>query len=380
MMKRDLPGGSWARVSNFSGPGFWSLLVFFIPCLLLAGCGGLQRVPNPTSVNPPTFPQPQVAIAPSPAELPAELPPPPTENRAFVLVNGTPQYRIGPGDVLDLVITRGPIQDKIQTIVRSSGKIFVLLAEVNVDGLTIEQAGSAIAKELAPFFRNPSVEVQVKEYNSKKVSVFGSVGTMTRASGVTLPLTGRLTLIEAIGKSGGFHANASMDKVRVTRADGKSYIVNMFKYMQEGDLTLEFVLDAGDIVFVPEAVKGEEQVVYLLGEVKKPGPVPYFPKLTMAQLIAQAGGWTDGALFEESAIVRASSEVTEIITVDLRRLLLEGDKRIDQYLRPNDVVFVPRTSIANWNAFVNQLIPTFTLINQPVSTILSIRALKDFNR
>ena len=121
----------------------------------------------------------------------------------------------------------------------------------------------------------------------------------------------------------------------------------MFRYMQGGDPSLEFVLDTDDTVFVPEAVKGEEEVVYLLGEVKKPGPIPYFPKLTMGQIIAQAGGWTDGALFEESAIVRATPEATEIYTVDLRRLLLLGEKRIDQFLQPNDVVFVPRTPIAN---------------------------------
>jgi protein involved in polysaccharide export with SLBB domain len=148
--------------------------------------------------------------------------------------------------------------------------------------------------------------------------------------------------------------------------------------MQEGDPALEFVLDAGDTIVVPEQVKGEERRVFLLGEVKTPGPVPYFPNLTLGQLIAQVGGWTDGALFEESAIIRSASGVTEIFTVDLRRLLLEGEKRIDQYLKPNDVVFVPRTPIANWNAFVNQIRPTFELINQPLYTVLSIKAIGDF--
>ncbi|OGB96622.1 MAG: hypothetical protein A2Z31_06555 [candidate division NC10 bacterium RBG_16_65_8] len=291
---------------------------------------------------------------------------------------GVPLYRIGPGDVLDLVITRGPIQDKLQSTVRSSGKIFVLLTEVNVEGLTVEQAGAAIAKDLLEYFRNPSVDVHVKEFNSKKVWVFGALGAVTRASGVALPLTGRLNVIEAVGKAGGFHANASMDKVRVTRPDGKSYVVNLFRYMQEGDPALEFVLDAGDTVFVPEQVKGEERRVYLLGEVKTPGPVPYFPNLTLAQIIAQAGGWTDAARYDQAAVIRSAAGVTEILTVDLRRLLLEGERRIDQYLRPNDVVFVPRTPIANWNAFIGQIRPTFDLMNQPLYTILSIKALKEF--
>ncbi|MBI4536558.1 MAG: SLBB domain-containing protein [candidate division NC10 bacterium] len=291
-----------------------------------------------------------------------------------------PQYRIGVGDVLDLTVTRGPSQEKLQTTVRSDGTIFVLLAEIPVDGLTTEQAAGAISKQLAAFFKNPRVDVQVKEFNSKKLRVFGAVGTSALALGAVLPLTGRLTLPEAIAKAGGFSANANMERVRVTRANGKVYFVNMFRYLQEGDPSLEFPLDAGDTVFVPTQVKAPEQRVYLLGEVKAPGPVPYFPNLTMGQLIAQVGGWTDGALYEEAAVIRAAPEVTEILTVDLRQLLLEGDKQIDQYLRPNDIVFVPRTKIASWNAFVSQILPTFTLINQPVSTVLQIKALSDLSQ
>jgi polysaccharide biosynthesis/export protein len=354
------------------------LAVLILLAASLSGCGGLWKSSHSTSVNAPTFPQPQAALPASPADVPTELPPPVTQNNVFVMVGGTPEYRIGPGDVLDVVITRGPTQDKIQATVRSSGKIFVLLVEVMVDGLTTDQAGAVISKELAVYFRNPWVDVQVKEYNSKKVTVFGSVGSIVRASGTSIPLTGRMTVMEAIGKAGGFNTNASMNRVRVTRANGQSYLVNMFQLMQEGDPALVFILDAGDAVFVPEQVRGEERRVFLLGEVKTPGPVPYFPNLTMGQVVAQVGGWTDAASYENAAIIRSADGVTEILTVDLRQLLIEGDRRIDQYLRPSDVVFVPRTPIANWNAFINQIKPTFELINQPLYTILSIKALKSF--
>ena len=280
--------------------------------------------------------------------------------------------------MLDSSSRRGPTQDKIQTAVRSSGTVIVLLAEVKVDGLTTEQAGRPSLKNLAVFFRTPTVDVQVKEYNSKKATVFGAVGASGRASGSHDPADGPDDRHGGHRQGGRLSTERRLDKVRVTRADGKTYVVNMFRYMQEGDPALEFVLDAGDAVFVPEQVKGEERRVFLLGEVKTPGPVPYFPNLTLGQLIAQVGGWTDGALFDESAIIRSAAGVTEIFTVDLRRLLLEGEKRIDQFLRPNDVVFVPRTPIANWNAFIGQLRPTFELINQPLYTVLSIKALKDF--
>ncbi|MFA5027840.1 MAG: polysaccharide biosynthesis/export family protein [Candidatus Methylomirabilota bacterium] len=347
--------------------------------LALAGCGGLWKPSRSTTVNAPTFPQPEGAVLPQPKEPPTPLPPPVSENATFRLVGGAAQYRIGVGDVLDLTVMRGAAPDKIQATVRPDGKIFVLLTEIAVDGLTANEAASAVKRELATFFRNPQVEVQVKEFHSKKIRVFGAVGVATRASSSLLPLTGRTSLLEAIGKAGGFHANAEMEKVRVTRADGKAYTVNMYRFMQEGDAGLDFILDAGDTVFVPELVKGAEQRVYLIGEVKAPGPVPYIPRLTMGQLIAQVGGWTDGALYEEAAVIRARPDVTEILTVDLRQLLLEGNKRIDQYLLPNDIVFVPRTKIASWNAFISQILPTFNLANQPLSTVLQIKAIQDLN-
>jgi polysaccharide export outer membrane protein len=347
-------------------------------CLFLVGCGGLQKPSYSTAVNAPTFPQPQALPAPSPAEAPTELPPPPTANSAFATIAGVAHYLIGPGDILDIMVTRGPTQEKFQPVVRPTGTVNVILVEVKVAGLTTDQAATAIAQELSVFFRRPTVDVQVKEYHSKKVTVFGAVGSQGRASASTVPLTGRVTLMEAIAKAGGFQQNASLDRVRVTRASGKTYTVNVFRFLQDGDLSQEFVLDAGDAVFVPEQVKGEERRVYLLGEVKTPGPAPYFPNLTLAQLIAQVGGWTDAARYDEAAIIRSGAGVTEILTVDLRRLLLEGDRRIDQYLKPNDVVFVPRTPIANWNAFIGQIRPTFDLINQPLYTILSIKAIESF--
>ncbi len=327
--------------------------------------------PAATVVNPETFPQ---AIPTYTAPLPSELPPPVTENSTFVTIDGIPQYRIGPGDLLEIFVTKGPSQEKIQVPVRAHGRISVGLVEVQVGGLTADQAAMEITRALSVYFRKPLVDVVVKEYNSKKVSVLGAVGTTPRGGIGTIPLTGRTTLLEVIAKAGGLAPTASLERVRVTRESGKAYTVNMFQYIQEGDLSQEFILDAGDVVFVPERVPGEERRVFLLGEVKTPGPVPYYPSLSVSQLLAQVGGWTDGALFEEARIIRPDPKTPEIIAVDLGRLILDGDRRIDQFLRPNDVVFIPRTRIANWNAFLAQLRPTLEFLSIPFQNFLVIRA------
>lgn len=352
------------------GVAFLAISLLFAPVL---GACARYTLPAPTSVNPETIPQ---TASPAAPVIPQELPPPVTENRTFVTIDGVPQYRIGPGDVLEVFITRGSTQERLQIPVRANGRISVSFVELSVDGLTADQAAQKIARELSVYFRRPSLEVQVKEFNSKKISVLGAIGPTPRGGVGTIPLTGRTTLLEAITKAGGLASNASLERVRVTRENGKAYTVNMFQYVQEGDLSQDFVLDSGDVIFVPERVAGEGRRVFLLGEVKAPGPIPYFPNLTLAQLMAQAGGWTDSALFEETRIIRSDPKAPQIIEIDLNRLLLQGDQRIDQLLKPNDIVFIPRTPIANWNAFLAQLRPTLeflTLSLQPVILYETIR-------
>ena len=324
--------------------------------LMLAACYRLP-IPAATTVNPETFPQP---IPPEVQRVPENPPPFVTANQTFVMIEGIPMYRIGPGDVLDILVTRGATQDKIQANVRATGRISVLQVEVNVDGSTTEQAASEIVRELSRFFRNPIVDVSVKEYNSKKLSILGAIG-QAGGRGAVLSLTGRTTLVEAIARVGGFGATARTEEIRIARGD-KTYTVNMFQYIQEADRVGDIVLDAGDVVLVPDRTREEEQRVFVLGEVKTPGPVPFRPRMTVGQLVAQVGGWTDGARIQEARIIRGDPKSPEIIGLDLDRLILNGDQRIDQYLRPTDVVLIPRTSIADWNSYLAQLRPTLEFI------------------
>lgn len=347
-------------------------VMVLLSTLSLVACARMAP-PKTTSVNPETFPQVVPPLIPA---VPQELPPPVLENRTFVTIDGVSQYRLGAGDLLEVFITRGSTQERLQIPVRANGRISLNFVEASVDGLTADQAAREIAKQLFVYFRNPTVEVQVKEYNSKKVSVLGAVSLTPRGGIGTIPLTGRTTLLEVIAKAGGLAPNASLERVRVTREPGKSYNVNLFRYIQEGDLSQDFVLDTGDVIFVPERIPGEERRVFLLGEVRAPGPIPYFPNMTLAQLIAQAGGWTEGALFEETRIIRPDPQTPEIIGIDLGRLMLDGDRRIDQFLRPNDIVFIPRTRIANWNAFLAQLRPTLEFLSLPFQPIFTIKALE----
>jgi protein involved in polysaccharide export with SLBB domain len=351
-------------------------LIFLTLILVSVALQSCAVYPQPvaTVVNPETFPQPVLPEAPP---VPSEIPPPVTENRTFVTIDGIPQYKIGAGDVLEVFFTKGPAQERILAPVRANGRVTVSYSEVSVGGLTADQAAAEITKALSVYYRKPVIDVQVKEYNSKKVSVIGAIAAAVRGGIGTIPLTGRMTLIELISRAGGLAPNAGIERVRVTSESGKAYTVNLYRYVQEGDLSQDFIMDAGDAVFVPERAPGEDPRVFMLGEVKVPGPVPYFPNLTLSRLIAAAGGWSDTALFHEARIIRGDLRNPEIISIDLARLVLDGDRRIDQLLRPNDLVFVPRLPITNWNVLLAHLRPTLEFITLPFTAATNIKTTQD---
>ena len=98
--------------------------------------------------------------------------------------------------------------------------------------------------------RDPSVAVDVKEYNSKRVVVLGQV----QKPG-SFPLTPGFTLIQAISLAGGFNSIANRDRVNLTRKTGKTAktIVVSADAITDGSLP-DIPLQAGDTIFVTERV------------------------------------------------------------------------------------------------------------------------------
>jgi polysaccharide export outer membrane protein len=308
----------------------------------------------------------------------AALPPPAvTENRAFATVNGVPLYRIGPGDVLEVTVTRGLTQERQTVTVRSDGTVSVGLATAKVDGATVEEAADRLREGLAQYFREPRVEVAVKDYVSKRVTLLGAVGAVAGKGGTgAYTLTGRNTLSEVLTKAGGAAPNADLQHVQIARADGSRYTVNLFRLVTEGDLAEDPVLDAGDTVFIPSltaaAAAGAEQArVFIFGEARAPGAYAYSSNMRVSQALAMAGGVSESGLAQSVRVIRGSLDKPEIIEANFEKLLVDGDRRQDVPLQPGDIVMIPRTGIGNWNAFLAQIRPTLEFLTLTTATVSS---------
>jgi len=115
-----------------------------------------------------------------------------------------------------------------------------------------------------------------------------------------------------------------------------------------------------------------EKKIIVLGEVEKPGVYNFSAGMTTVQAIALAGGYKNTAVLSDTRIVRGNLDNPELIQVDLHKTAKGKDTR-DVLLAQNDVIFVPRSTIGDWNNFINlYLRPTLEVISLPINSASTV--------
>lgn len=99
----------------------------------------------------------------------------------------------------------------------------------------------------------------------------------------------------------------------------------------------EFITDANVTVIV---IGTHSQKVYMIGAVKKEGPLPYTYKMTIMQALTEAGGLTDYAKRKKIYVLRAQRGKETKIPFDYDAVL-KGKDMEHVWLLPNDTVVVP---------------------------------------
>ena len=165
--------------------------------------------------------------------------------------SGTEDTTLGPGDIF-IVKVFGEANLSGKYRVSAKGTIdFPLIGTVRVLALTPPQVAKMLRKRLAKdYLKQPHVSVFVDTYQSKKISVFGSV----RKPG-TFNYINNMSIIEAITLAGGFTPLASKNKTTVTRHEKG---VKKRYNLPVDDIGIgsapNYLLQPGDVVFVPERV------------------------------------------------------------------------------------------------------------------------------
>jgi protein involved in polysaccharide export with SLBB domain len=296
----------------------------------------------------------------------------PLENEVFATVNGIEEYKVGPGDLLEITYWEANTPKKEEILIRADGKIsFGFVEDLYVNGLTISRLDNLLTKHIKKYLKRPRLDVIVKEYNSKTITLLGAI--QYRNEHGTGPgkyrLSGKTTLLESLTKAGGPSANANLNFVNIRRKNGDSITINLFKAINQGDPSKDFVLDNGDVVFIPKLDKNSRRV-YVFGEVERPGSYTFdSEKIRLVDAISEAGGATTFASKSGTRIVRGDITKPEIITANLSNLLENGDQSQNVVLVSGDLVYVPRSGWGNINLFAKRIRPLLELILWPARVV-----------
>lgn len=265
-------------------------------------------------------------------------------------------YLLGPGDVVEVVVYGVPELSRTVTV-RPDGMISLpLIGDVQASGLTPDQLGARATEMFSRFVQGPRVTVIVREFRRIRVSVLGQV---VRPGLYDLPVGA--TILDALASAQGVTPDAGLLEAKLIR--GRESVPLDLERLLRGELDANRALENGDAVVIPEDLTSR---VYVVGEVTRPGVFPLRGAMTVLQAIALAGGPTRRAQLNKVHLIRrmgpplqqaetnALATVvvarhqpdTQIIALDLRRLLRDGDVAQDVALRRGDVVFVPDNPMA----------------------------------
>jgi polysaccharide export outer membrane protein len=237
-------------------------------------------------------------------------------------------YVIGPQDVLTIQVFDQADLGGRYTVETDGTFSFPLIGRVQAGGMTLRAFEAELRKKLADgYFRNPQVTVAVEQYRSQRVFVMGEV----RAPG-PVPLTGGMTLIEALSRAGSTLPSASGEIaiVRVPQGakgpimpdvDKHADIVRVsIRDLESGSMKQNVALHDGDTIFVSRA-----ESVYVFGQVKAPGAYAIQKDTTVLQALSLAGGVTENAAMNRVKIIRIIKGEKKEVKVKLTDIVLPGD-------------------------------------------------------
>ncbi|MFM7424743.1 MAG: SLBB domain-containing protein [Elainella sp.] len=305
------------------------------------------------------------------------------------LTRGEDAYSLGGGDQVRIDIFRLEQYSGETTVLIDGSLNLPVIGNVNVAGMTLQQAAAAIAARYSQqrILRNPLVTVSLLAARPVKVGVAGEVNhpglyTLEQAEGQVPTLT---QILEA---AGGIRQSADLRRVELRRPQSSGVEeliqVDLWQFLQTGDRRYNVTLRDGDSVLIPTATQinleessqlatasfaaetAQSINIAVVGEVFRPGPhtvtgtaraaeagLPGGTTIqgtapTVTRAIQVAGGILPTADVRSVKIHRRSRDGREqSFSVNLWQLLQTGDLSQDAILQDGDTVIVDQATEVN---------------------------------
>lgn len=311
----------------------------------------------------------------------------------------TPPYKLGPGDSIYMKISNVEGFEANVRIIPDGTVSLPRIGQVNLMGLTIEEAKQKITAQYERIIKRPLLYLDLRSTRPIRVSISGQVqrpgiysltsnenNRIANSDGgevTTISSNGWPTLIDAIQKAGGINHRANLKNIVIKRKiNNLEYVslkVNYWDSIVKGSIFNNPLIYDGDNIIISKAKKlsTEESIkisesnlaapsitVNVIGEVKKPGPYGIKANSPLSQAILSAGGISNRGKRNNIELVRLNPNGS----VNVRSLKFNYKSLKNSNLNPplidGDIIVVNRST---WTA----LNDSFKNIVQPVGPILN---------
>lgn len=235
------------------------------------------------------------------------------------------QYRLATGDVIRITVFQNPDLSLEARISETGAISYPLLGSVSLGGMTLTQAEKRIVDGLRDgnFVKQPQVSILVTQVRGHQVSVLGHVGRPGR-----FPLEQADTkLTDIVALAGGISPTGSDTVVLIGRRNNQPYRAefDLAAVFSAGRRAEDVVLQNGDVIWVERA-----PVIYLYGEVQRPGSMRLERGMSVMQALASVGGITQRGTVRGLRIHRRDA--------DGKLQVIEA--QMNDPLRADDVVYI----------------------------------------
>jgi polysaccharide export outer membrane protein len=274
----------------------------------------------------------------------------PQPSQFTIISSGLQNIPISPGDLLDVEVFNTP-ELSARLRVDQVGRVAPPLGgDVEVQGLNVAAAASAIQAALLSgnIMLHPSVTVNIVEYATEGVTVLGEV----RSPGI-YTLLGPHSLYDALASAGGASPSEGAT-IAVTHINDAAHpIIVKVTTPNYSPEQKAMVIQPGDTVVVSRA-----DIVYVVGDVNRSGAfyIQNGQPLTVLDLVSLAQGPTRTAAVSHVALIRNTLNGAPVtVPFNLNKVMKNQAKNI--VLEAGDVLVVPRSG---WKTFGTTALPALT--------------------
>src|SRR5438552_3786589 len=213
-----------------------------------------------------------------------------------------PDYKLGPGDELVLILT-GDVELAYTLQVTREG--FVLIPQVGqlyVSNLTLQQLRDVLYARLGKVYSGvrragatTRFDISVSNVRANQIYVVGEV-----AQPGAYQISSLGTVLTALYAAGGVTERANMRRIEVQRLGKPVASLDLYDYLLRADTRSDIRLETGDVVFVPV----HERRVQVAGAVIRPGVYELKAGEQLGDLLAASGGFRADAALQRVTVHR----------------------------------------------------------------------------